>query len=95
MTTCQQNVDELPSRVKLIICIYLSQVSLSGQCVVNGVARNPQHGSQTDENAQHLSPPGILVCAVCGESELDDEEQEDALDLHNEKCACWSGRTLM
>ena len=72
-----------------MIGIYLSQVSLSGQRVVNGVARNPQHGSQTDENAQHLSPPGILVIAVRGESELDDGEHEDALDLHNEKCACW------
>jgi|688.fasta_scaffold202713_1 hypothetical protein len=38
-----------------------SQGSRSGNDVVCGVARNPQHGRQADNNSDDFSPPWVLI----------------------------------
>lgn len=45
----------------------------------NGVSRNAQHGAESGEPAEAMSPPWELVVQVLHGRELDDVEDEDAL----------------
>ena len=59
---------------------YISEASSFCDNVVDGVARNPEHGGQGHDEADAVRPEGILHAAVLDRGPFDDVEDEDGLE---------------
>lgn len=75
-----------------LLTLYLSEGALDGAELVEAPGRNADHGGQSQEPAQGVTPPRVCVLLVVGQRRvLDQGEEEGGLRMREEKGAGRAG----